>query len=192
MSVIPLFSASQWSDEQIKLTSVQNRKVALNMLVEKYRQPIFRHALYILRDEDEAYDIVQDTFIRAIREPRIFDLDFRMKAWLFRVAKNLCLNQLRNTHRRNALLLANPPEDHSEPTQFQKLFEGEQEIAMMKTIEQLSEEHQEILILRYYDELSYLEIAQILDIKIGTVMSRLSRARQKILEILPPELSDRT
>jgi RNA polymerase sigma-70 factor (ECF subfamily) len=72
------------------------------------------------------------------------------------------------------------------------LFEGEQEIAMMKTIEQLSEEHQEILILRYYDELSYLEIAQILDIKIGTVMSRLSRARQKILEILPPELSDRS
>ena len=54
--------------------------MAINMLIEKYRQPLFRHALYILRDEDEAYDIVQETFIRAIRETRLFDPDFRVKS----------------------------------------------------------------------------------------------------------------
>ena len=80
MSVIPLRSPQQWSDEQIKLTATKNRRVAINMLIEKYRQPLFRHALYILRDEDEAYDIVQETFIRAIRETRLFDPDFRVKA----------------------------------------------------------------------------------------------------------------
>ena len=190
MSVIPLRSPQQWSDEQIKLTATKNRRVAINMLIEKYRQPLFRHALYILRDEDEAYDIVQETFVRAIRETRLFDPDFRVKAWLFRVAKNLCLNQLRNTSRRAAILQANPMQDRQEPEQWKHLFDGEQSILMMKTLDKLNEAHKEILVLRYYDELSYTEIAQVLDIKLGTVMSRLSRARQKILEVLPPEFTE--
>lgn len=190
MSVIPLRSPQQWSDEQIKLTATKNRRVAINMLIEKYRQPLFRHALYILRDEDEAYDIVQETFVRAIRETRLFDPDFRVKAWLFRVAKNLCLNQLRNTSRRAAILQANPMQDRQEAEQWKHLFDGEQSILMMKTLDKLNEAHKEILVLRYYDELSYTEIAQVLDIKLGTVMSRLSRARQKILEVLPPEFTE--
>ncbi len=190
MSVIPLRSPQQWSDEQIKLTATKNRRVAINMLIEKYRQPLFRHALYILRDEDEAYDIVQETFIRGIRETRLFDPDFRVKAWLFRVAKNLCLNQLRNTSRRAAILQANPMPDRQEAEQWKHIFDGEQSIRMMTTLDKLNDAHKEILVLRYYDELSYTEIAQVLDIKLGTVMSRLSRARQKLLEVLPPEFTE--
>jgi RNA polymerase sigma-70 factor (ECF subfamily) len=70
------------------------------------------------------------------------------------------------------------------------LFDGEQSILMMATLDKLGEDHREILILRYYDELSYTEIAQVLDIKLGTVMSRLSRARTRLLEVLPPEFSE--
>ena len=190
MSVIPLRSPQQWSDEQIKLTATKTPRIAINMLIEKYRQPLFRHALYILRDEDEAYDIVPETFIRAIRETRLFDPDFRVKAWLFRVAKNLCLNQLRNTSRRAAILQANPMPDRQEAEQWKHLFDGEQSIRMMKTLDKLNDAHKEILVLRYYDQLSYTEIAQVLDIKLGTVMSRLSRARQKLLEVLPPEFTE--
>jgi RNA polymerase sigma-70 factor (ECF subfamily) len=191
MSVIPIRAPQQWSDEQIKLTATKNRRIAMNLLIEKYRQPLFRHALYILRDQDEAYDVVQETYIRAIRETRIFEPEFRMKAWLFRVTKNLCLNQLRNTTRRAAILQANPQPDRQEPEQWQKMFEGEQAILMMETLDKLSDDHREILVLRYYDELSYAEIAQVLDIKLGTVMSRLSRARQNVQEILPSEFQDR-
>lgn len=191
MSVIPIRAPQQWSDEQIKLTATKNRRIAMNLLIEKYRQPLFRHALYILRDQDEAYDVVQETYIRAIRETRIFEPEFRMKAWLFRVTKNLCLNQLRNTTRRAAILQANPQPDRQEPEQWQKMFEGEQAILMMETLDKLSDDHREILVLRYYDELSYAEIAQVLDIKLGTVMSRLSRARQNVQEILPNEFQER-
>jgi RNA polymerase sigma-70 factor (ECF subfamily) len=187
MSVVPLRSPQQWSDEQIKLTATKNRRVAMNLLIAKYRQQLFRHAMYILRDQDEAYDIVQETFIRAIREIRLFEPEFRMKAWLFRVAKNLCLNQVRNTNRRAAILQANPQPDRQEAHQWKQMFDGEQAILMMETLDRLSVDHREILVLRYYDELSYAEIAQVLDIKLGTVMSRLSRARQRILEILPTE-----
>ena len=70
------------------------------------------------------------------------------------------------------------------------MFDGEQSIRMMKTLDKLNDAHKEILVLRYYDELSYTEIAQVLDIKLGTVMSRLSRARQKLLEVLPPEFTE--
>ena len=188
MSVIPLRSPQQWSDEQIKLTATKNRRVATSLLIEKYRQPLLRHALYILRDQDDAYDIVQETFVRAIRETRLFDPDFRIKAWLFRVAKNLCLNQLRNTSRRSAILQANPMVDRQEAQQWKTLFDGEQSILMMETLDKLGDDHREILVLRYYDELSYIEIAQVLDIKLGTVMSRLSRARKKLLDVLPHEI----
>jgi RNA polymerase sigma-70 factor (ECF subfamily) len=80
--------------------------------------------------------------------------------------------------------------DRQEAEQWKNMFDGEQSILMMQTLDKLNESHKEILVLRYYDELSYTEIAQVLDIKLGTVMSRLSRARQKLLEVLPPEFTD--
>ena len=182
-----LKSPTQWSDDQLKLAAAQSRQVALELLIQKYREPLFRHALYILRDADEAYDVVQETFVRTIREKRIFDLDFRIKPWLFRVTKNLCLNNIRNTSRRSAILEANPTPDREDASQLHAIFAGEQSIQMLKAMESLSEEHREILILRYYDELSYAEIAHVLNLKLGTVMSRLSRARKKLLDIVEPE-----
>jgi len=177
-----LQTPKQWSDDQLKLAASKSRRVAMELLVTKYREPLFRHAVYILKDKDEAYDIVQETFIRAIREQRIFDMDFRIKAWLFRVTKNLCLNNIRNRTRRSAILEANPMQDRQEPDQINQIFAGERSLEMMKHMERLSEEHREILVLRYYDELSYAEISHVLNLKLGTVMSRLSRARKNLLD----------
>ena len=179
-----LQTPKQWSDDQLKLAASKSRHVALELLIQKYREPLFRHALYILKDQDEAYDVVQETFIRAIREQRIFDMDFRIKAWLFRVTKNLCLNNIRNTSRRSAILEANPMQDREEPDQLKQLFADEQAVQMLGSMERLSEEHREILVLRYYDELSYAEISHVLNLKLGTVMSRLSRARKNLLDVV--------
>ena len=181
-----LQNPKQWSDDQLKLTASKSHRIAMELLIQKYREPLFRHALYILKDQDEAYDVVQETFIRAIREQRLFDMDFRIKAWLFRVTKNLCLNNIRNTSRRSAILEANPQQDRAEADQLSKIFAGEQRIHMMNSMESLSEEHREILVLRYYDELSYAEIAHVLNLKLGTVMSRLSRARKNLLDVVQP------
>ena len=175
---------TQWSDHQLKLAASRNRRSAMNLLVHKYREPLFRHALYLLKSEDEAYDVVQETFIRAFRETRLFDIDFRIKAWLFRVAKNLCLNQLRNTSRRSAILDANPQADRQSPDQLSTLFSGQQSIEMLGAMDKLSMDHREILVLRYFDELSYAEISQVLEVKLGTVMSRLSRARTSLLNVV--------
>jgi len=176
--------ADRWSEGDIKELASKNRRLAMEMTVRKYRDRLFYHAVSIVKDPEEAHDIVQEVFIRGIREPRFFDVDFREKAWLFRVTSNLCFNLVRDKRRRGAILDANPMSELTGGDQVDQIFNGQRREELMATIEQLSPDHQEILLLRYYSDLSYNEIADALDIKLGTVMSRLSRARGRLLELV--------
>ena len=175
---------STWSEEDFKALARQDRRIAMDMVVRRYRERLYYHALYIVKSADEAYDIVQEVFIRAIREPRFFDEDFRIRAWLFRVTSNLCFNQVRDRNRRGAILDAAPRTESNDASQVESVFEGQQRGEVLAAIDKLSEEHKDILLLRYYDDLSYAEIADVLGIKLGTVMSRLSRARTRLAEVM--------
>ena len=177
-----------WSEEELKDLAQKDKKRAFGIIVQKHRDALLYHALCILKDQDEAYDLVQEVFIRAIREERLFTKDFRIKAWLYRVTSNLCLNSVRNKKRRTAILDAAKLSDRSEADQLRNIFVGERSTEILEAISTLSQEHQQILMLRYYDELSYNEISNVLQIKLGTVMSRLSRARMKLFDILDRSL----
>lgn len=177
-------SATQWDDDQIKALYNDNPRMAVDLVVRKYRDRLFYHASYITKDSQEAYDVVQEVFIRAMREPRFFDAEFRMKAWLFRVTSNLCFNLVRDRRRRGVILESVPHETSHASDQLAMVFESQQREAMMAAIDLMTEAHREILLLRYYDDLSYAEIAEVLDVKLGTVMSRLSRARGRLLEVM--------
>ena len=104
------------------------------------------------------------------------------------MTSNLCLNNVRNKKRRTAILDAAKLSDRSEADQLRNIFVGERSTEILEAISTLSVEHQQILMLRYYDELSYNEISSVLQIKLGTVMSRLSRARMKLFDILDRSL----
>ena len=160
----------------------------MHIVIQKYRESLLYHALCIVKDQDEAYDLVQEVFVRAIRESRLFDTDFRIKAWLYRVTSNLCLNNVRNKKRRSAILDAAKITDRTEADQVAAIFSDERQTEILKAISTLSKEHQQILMLRYYEDLSYNELSDVLQVKLGTVMSRLSRARTKLLELVDPEL----
>ena len=177
-----------WSEEQIKELAKKDRHRAMHIIIQKYRESLLYHALCIVKDQDEAYDLVQEVFVRAIRETRIFDMDFRIKAWLYRVTSNLCLNNVRNKKRRSAILDAAKMTDRTEADQVAAIFSDERQTEILKAISTLSKEHQQILMLRYYEDLSYNELSDVLQVKLGTVMSRLSRARTKLLELVDPEL----
>lgn len=161
-----------------------DRRRAMDSVVRQFRERLYQHALRIVNDPQEAFDAVQEVFIKAMREPRFFDPEFRIKAWLFRVTSNLCYNIVRDRRRRGGILEAFPMADRAHPCQVEQIQEGQQRDELLAAMEELSEEHREILLLRYYQDLSYAEIAEILDLPAGTVMSRLSRARGRLSGLL--------
>lgn len=161
-----------------------DRDAALDALVRTWRGPLYGHALQILRDPDAACDAVQEVFVRALREPRFFDAGFQRRAWLFRVTRNLCFNWVRNHRRRAALAtFADPPRAPGpEPVASAEAREQATQVAV--ALSALSPPHREVLELRYFQELSYGEIADALHIELGTVMSRLSRAKDALAAVL--------
>ena len=159
-------------------------KTLADLIVRKYRDRLFHHACYVLKDYQEATDVTQEVFIKAMREKRFFQPDFKMKAWLFRVTSNLCFNIRRDRKRRAAILETVPRARHATADQVEVVFETEKQEHILGAMEDLSENHRKILMLRYYDDLSYAEIADTLEIKLGTVMSRLSRAKRQLMEVI--------
>jgi len=177
-------NTSEWSEADIKKLASNNSRAAMEMVIRKFREPLYFHARYIVKDHQEAYDLVQEVFIKAMREDRLFDQDFKIKAWLFRVTSNLCFNQIRNRKRRGAILDSMMKPEAFGADQIETIFAGEQRGEVLAALEQLSEDHKQILLLRYYDDLSYAEIADVLQVKLGTVMSRLSRARMRLMDVM--------
>ncbi len=171
-------------DEVIKQVAQTDRQRAIGMTVAKFRDRLFNHALYIVKDHQEAYDVVQEVFIKAMRETRFFLPDFKMKAWLFRVTSNLCFNIRRDKKRRGAILKTMQRPTSTAPDQYNRVFGDQRQGHILAAMEDLSRDHREILTLRYYSDLSYAEIADALGIKLGTVMSRLSRAKGRLMEAI--------
>ena len=176
--------SASWTEADIKKLAASNSRAAMEAVIQKYRESLYFHARYIVKDHQEAYDVVQEVFIKAMREDRLFDEDFKIKAWLFRVTSNLCFNQVRNRKRRGAILDTMMKPEALGADQLEAVFAGEQREEVLASLEQLSDDHKQILLLRYYDDLSYAEISDVLQVKLGTVMSRLSRARMRLLTVM--------
>lgn len=183
-----LGAPAEWTEGEIKAIATRDQGRALDLVVRRYGDRLLLHGVYILKDAQEARDVVQEVFIKAMREPRFFDADFKMQAWLYRVTRNLCFNLVRDRRRRDVLLAINDRPASTSADPLERVFETEQQDEILAAIDSLTPDHRDILILRYYEDLSYAEIADRLDIKLGTVMSRLSRARDRLLEVLDAPL----
>jgi RNA polymerase sigma-70 factor (ECF subfamily) len=181
----------QIEDADIKELAGSSRRHAIDLIVKKYRERIYYHALHVLKDHQEAFDVCQEVFIKAMKERRFFLPDFNMKAWLFRVTSNLCFNIVRDRRRRSNILENMPKKEATQADQMDMVFSSERQEKIFAAMEGLTRPHREILMLRYYDDLSYAEIADVLEIKLGTVMSRLSRAKGRLMtELDSPQTAE--
>ena len=159
----------------------------------EYSDSLYRYALVLTRQRTEAEDLVQETYVRAIQAYSRLRENSNVKGWLFTILRNQWLNELRR--RRTGPQLVDVDGDnqvadglHGNLPDAQTVLEGQEDAIRVRTaIGKLPSEFQEVLILREFEELSYHEIATVLNCPVGTVMSRLGRARAKLRTLLTDE-----
>jgi RNA polymerase sigma-70 factor (ECF subfamily) len=159
---------------------------AFEDLVREQQHRVYGVALRMLGNAAEAQDVAQEVFIRAHRGLAEFRGDARLSTWLYTIASRLCLNRLAGSERR----LTRHGEDALErladvrPGPDQALEREELEEALHRAIAELPEERRIVVVLRDVEGLAYEEIAEVLELPVGTVRSRLHRARLDLKEKL--------
>lgn len=180
-----------------------NEDAAYDELVRTYNASIYHVAYRMLGDSSEASDVVQEIFLKVFRNIAGFKGEAALKTWIFRVAFSEILNRLRWWKRRYRFSTVSLDEQHngvngngnghyvtdSRPTPEEMLQSKEQEAAIQQALEKLSGDHRSIIVLRDIEGFSYGEIADVLGVSIGTVKSRLARARADLKKSLMRYLS---
>jgi RNA polymerase sigma-70 factor (ECF subfamily) len=149
---------------------------------------LYGYALILTRNHAEAEDLVQETYLRAIQAMGRLRAGSNMKGWLFTILRNVWFNQLRKWRNGPHMIdagdgvadsIADPSKDSH--NLYASKIEADQ---VRAAIQELPVDHREIILLREYEELTYQEIATVLACPVGTVMSRLGRARAKLRTLL--------
>lgn len=156
---------------------------AFGGLVKLYDRRVYLAAYSILRNEEESRDMVQETFIRAFRNMDRFEDGRAFYPWVHRIIRNLCYNRTQNRSYRTAALPENEPAG-TIPGPEESCLSEEASREVRAAVDRLPELHREIIILKHFEDCSYKEIAEILGIPQGTVMSRLYNARKALKELL--------
>lgn len=191
---------SEQIDQELVLRVQQGDKSAYDHLVRKYQHKIIQIVNRYVKDPSEAQDVAQESFIKAYRALNNFRGDSAFYTWLYRIAINTAKNFLVSRARRysqyevdvqEAEQVGNIPQLRSMETPEQQLFNEEIVAAIKAAIDKLPEEMRMAIMLREFEGLSYQEIAQAMDCPVGTVRSRIFRAREAIDNKLTPLLDNR-
>ncbi len=176
-------------EHAVILAAHKGDRAAFGDLVHAYQRRAFAAAYSILGNRDEAMEVAQESFIRAYKGIHRFDTTMPFYPWLYRIVKNTSLNHIKKKKRRGESSLDSMMETGFDVTAASRGPRGEVELddlqlSIRDAMAELSEDQREILKLRHFMELSYLEIADLLDIPKGTVMSRLHGARKALKRVI--------
>lgn len=182
-------------DDRRSITECLNgQPEAFGALVRRYQDRLFNAVVRIMDNHDDALDVVQDAFINAYQSLASFKGDAEFYTWLYRIAFNTAVSQKR---RRRAMISLETgrdgdavldPADPSEDTQPGAALERtEEELALRSALNRLSPEHRTVLVFKDIDGLKYEEIAEVLGVPIGTIRSRIHRARLELRDLLDPD-----
>jgi RNA polymerase sigma-70 factor (ECF subfamily) len=176
------------ADDNELIAAIQSgEKAAMKALVERYKRKAYFLALGMVGNSDEAYDISQEAFIRVFRSAGKFDLKHRFFPWFYAIIANLCKDCLSRREKReskevdiseNEFLLV----DESNPET--RMIREEEVRNLRLALQKLGFEDREIIMLKHFRDMSYDQIAAMLKIPKGTVMSRLYYARRKLAKLL--------
>jgi RNA polymerase sigma factor (sigma-70 family) len=155
---------------------------------------LYNHAFWLTRNQAEAEDLVQETYSKSLRAFDSFQPGTNFKAWIFRILRNTFLTTRTGIAASRTIFLEDNPETldtaASGPTPEDTLIRLDNQAALHAALEQLQPQLREALLLCDVEEIKYKDIAVILDVPIGTVMSRISRARRTLRQLLQPQLGE--
>jgi RNA polymerase sigma-70 factor, ECF subfamily len=179
-------------DASLIAATLAGDSAAFGRLVQTHQDRLYNSLLRVLGSADDAADIAQDAFVQAYVKLDSFRGGSAFYTWLYRIAFNLAMSQRRRQHNAASLdqmksLIGSEPMD-GQPTADAGVLAQERADLVHAALAELSMEHRQILVLREIDGCRYDEIAEILDLPVGTVRSRLFRARLEMRDLLAPRL----
>ncbi len=192
-------SLRELDDSGVVAAYLGGRAQAFQELVERYQKRLLNFVYRTIGDRERAEDLVQEVFIRVHRHLHRFDQSKKFSTWIYTIASNLAKNELRNRSR-NPLVLFQAMKksweaDHR-PLQFEDPHHRPDDLYRQRhlrelvewAITQLPEHHREVFVLRELEGRSYEDIAEIANCNLGTVKSRLNRARNRFAQVIAPHL----
>ena len=185
-------------DAALMLRVKQGDRTAFEALVEKYKQPVMNVVYRTLRDATEAEDLAQHVFLQVYKSAHRYEVSAKFSTWIFTIARNLCLNEIRRRSRHPADSLDQTGPDDDQPIRQVEdrksfsppdaLLQGELEQKIEAAFAELPEKQRTALLLCREDELSYEEIADVLGCSLSATKSLIHRARETLKQLLKPYL----
>jgi RNA polymerase sigma-70 factor, ECF subfamily len=186
-------------DHAVVAVFLEGEERAFQELVERYQTRLLNFVYRTVGDRERAEDLVQEVFIRVYRHLHRFDPAKKFSTWIYTIASNLAKNELRNRSRNPLVLfqtIRKHWEDDDRPLQFEDATSRPDDMYRKRylrevveaSVARLPEHHRQVFVLRELEGKSYEEIAEITNCNLGTVKSRLNRARTSFAEIVAPEL----
>ncbi|MDD4761410.1 MAG: RNA polymerase sigma factor [Candidatus Pacebacteria bacterium] len=174
------------SDEQLVSLIKEGEVEYFREIVERYEKKIFFYVRRFLNNQDDARDLTQDVFVKVYKNIQSFDSEKRFSPWIYRIAHNEAVNIIKKKIREPLnffdpeVLFPHPvanedPQSDAEKNEIKKALE--------ECLEDMDEKYKEVLILRYFEDMDYKDIAEILKIPVVTVGVRLNRGKDKLREI---------
>jgi RNA polymerase sigma-70 factor (ECF subfamily) len=185
------------SDQEVVLAARRGSDAAYRELVRRYERPLFSLIYRMVRDRELAEDLTQETFIKALNALASYRPEFKFSSWIFKIANNAAIDQLRRREVNTLSLDGSPTAetpDAVEATALQVSSKGESPLdelearemgsAIEIAIAKLRPEYRSCIMLRHVEGLAYEEIAASLDLPLGTVKTYIHRARNELRQYL--------
>ncbi len=191
-----MWGGYELSDEILIERFREGDESAFDTLVRRYEQKVYQYAYRLAQNADDASDVVAETFLRMYNSLKRFRGDAQLSTWLYRVVSNVYFDFRKREARHQHLPLEIPseeddelmerpiPDERNDPNDY--VLEQERHRVLMEAIQQLPEYQRAIVVLFHIEDRPYEEIAQITGLPLGTIKSRLNRARNALRELLEP------
>jgi RNA polymerase sigma-70 factor (ECF subfamily) len=181
-----------FDDEKLIFEAKKGNLFSFEKLVKRYQKKIYYLAYRMTKDHDAADDIAQETFIKAYYSLQKFKEGYGFFPWIYRICMNLSINYLKRRKFVISESMISPQMERKEAVGFNPLdilIKEEKRIKIENAIEKLPPPFKAVFVLKIYEDLSYEDIARALNISKGTVMSRLFRARERLIKELRGDLN---